>query len=87
VVTREDDPMPEGFEARAGARVPIGWIDVGVDPTTGRVWLGGDVLVPGYVRAALAEGEVDPAGVSLEGATLADLREAVRRASASGCGP
>ena len=85
-VTREDDPMPAGFVAGAGTRVPIGWIDVGADPTSRRVWLGGDVLIPSHVLAALAVGEVNPAGVPVEGATLADLREAVRRARATSPG-
>ena len=75
-VTREDDPMPPGFVARPGARVPIGWIDVGADPATGQVWIGGDVLVPSHVRAAIARGE-EPGDVPVEGATIADLRDAV----------
>ena len=78
-IAREDDPMPPGFAARPGARVPIGWIDVGVDPATGQVWLGGDVLVPAHVRAAIAGSEA-PGDVPVEGATLADLQDAVHRA-------
>ncbi len=75
-VTREDDPMPEGFTVARAKRVPIGWIDVGTDPATGRVWLGGDVLVPSHMLAAIALGDVEPADAPIEGATLADLCEA-----------
>jgi hypothetical protein len=78
-VTREDDPMPEGFVARPGERVPIGWIDVGVGPS-GEAWIGGDVLVPAYARTAMARGE-DLGDVPVDGATLADLRAAVRRSA------
>src|SRR5262249_45641571 len=74
-VTREDDPMPDGFVARPGARVPIGWIDAGIGPT-GEAWIGGDVLVPAYVRAQVAGGAAS-SGVPVEGASLADLVEAV----------
>lgn len=79
-VSCDDDPMPEGFVAGVGSRVPVGWIDVGVDPATGRVWLGGDVLVPGHVREAIAAGDGDLADVPVEGAKLHDLREAALRA-------
>jgi hypothetical protein len=80
-VGSEDDPMPAGFVTGPGARVPIGWIDTGVDPATGRVWLGGDALVPAHVREAIAKGdEAVPADAPLEGTQLADLREAVQRA-------
>ena len=58
--------------------VPIGWIDTGRDPATGRVWIGGDVLVPSHVRTAIAEGGVEPGEIPLEGASLDDLRDAVR---------
>jgi hypothetical protein len=78
-VTREDDPMPEGFEAVPGARVPIGWVDAGIGPA-GEVWIGGDVLVPAYVRAAIAAGGAKLGEVPIEGASLADLVEAVRQA-------
>ena len=78
-VTGEDDPMPAGFVAGLGVRVPIGWIDTGIEPATGRVWIGGDVLVPGHVRAAIADGGVEPGEIPLEGASLDDLRDAVRR--------
>jgi hypothetical protein len=75
-VMRADDPMPPGFVARPGLRVPIGWIDTGIDPATGRVWLGGDVLAPRYLYAEIAEGRERRGDVALDGATLADLRRA-----------
>lgn len=82
-VSRDDDPMPPGFEAGPGLRVPIGWIDTGTEPATGRVWLGGDVLAPAHVRAAIAEGRADVGEVPVDGATLADLYEAARRAKST----
>ena len=60
--------------------VPIGWIDTGIHPETQEVWLGGDVLVPSHVRAGVARGDLRPGDVPIEGATLADLYEAVRLA-------
>jgi hypothetical protein len=88
-VTGEDDPMPAGVEVRPGRRVPIGWIDVGIAPATGEAWVGGDVLVPGYVRAAVARDE-EVGEVAVDGATVADLRDTVRgalTAPASGTSP
>jgi hypothetical protein len=82
-VSREDDPMPPGFEVGPGAPVPIGWIDTGTDPATGGVWVGGDVLVPAHVRAEIAGGRTDLRDVPVEGASLADLEEAVHRARGS----
>jgi hypothetical protein len=78
-VTGDDDPMPGGFEVRPGTRVPIGWIDVSVAPSTGEVWVGGDVLVPAHARGAVARGE-EVGDVPVDGATLADLRGAARAA-------
>ncbi len=78
-----DAPMPRGFVAGPATAVPIGWLDTGIDPATGEVWLGGDALAASYVYVAVARGDL-PSGeaveVALEGASLADLHEAVRRA-------
>ena len=79
VVTRDDDPMPEGFVARPGVRVPIGWIDTGAESASGRVWIGGDVLAPAHVLRAIAEGAGAVGEVAVEGATVADLVAAARR--------
>jgi hypothetical protein len=83
-VAGDDDPMPAGFVAGPGARVPVGWIDTGIDPATGRVWLGGDVLVPAHVRQAVTDGDAVPAEVAVEGGRLADLHDAARRARPPG---
>jgi hypothetical protein len=72
-VTRDGDPMPEGFAAGPGMRVPIGWIDAGAERASGRVWLGGDVLVPAHVLRAIAEGVAPIGDVPVEGATMEDL--------------
>jgi hypothetical protein len=80
-VTEADDPLPPGFVPGPASRVPVGWIDTALDPLTRRLWLGGDVLVPTHVRAALAAGSLVPADVPLEGASLDDLRAAVARAA------
>jgi hypothetical protein len=65
-------------------RVPIGWIDLGAHPTTStstrRVWLGGDVLAPLHVLAAIAAEREIVGDVAIEGATLGDLKDAVRGA-------
>ncbi len=76
-VIHEDDPMPSGFVAGVGERVPIGWIDVGVGPS-GAVWIGGDVLVPAYARTAIARGD-ELGDVPVDGAMLADLHAAAGR--------
>jgi hypothetical protein len=78
-VDRDDDPMPDGFTRGPARRVPIGWIDTGVDRAHGRVWLGGDVLAPAWALANLAAGE--PIGdAPIDGAAVADLEAAVREA-------
>lgn len=76
IVTRADDPMPKGFVARPPVRVPIGWIDVGIESASGTAWLGGDVLAPAFVLRAIAAGVEDVGEVAVEGATVADLRGA-----------
>jgi hypothetical protein len=88
-ITRADDPMPEGFVAGPGVRVPIGWIDTGIG--SGRVWLGGDVLVPGFALRAIPEGAGEPQrsppiAIAVDGATLADLTAAAQLTSAWGSG-
>jgi hypothetical protein len=80
-VTRVDDPMPEGFTPRQGLRVPIGWIDTGYDEASRRVWVGGDVLAPVHVFAAIADGQEPEGDGPIEGATLDDLRAAVSASS------
>jgi hypothetical protein len=80
-VTREHDPMPEGFTPRPGLRVPIGWIDAGYDEASQRAWIGGDVLAPVHVFAALADGKEPEGDGPIEGATLEDLRAAVSASS------
>jgi hypothetical protein len=82
-VTREDDPMPEGLAVGPGVPVPVGWIDTGVDRASGRVWIGGDVLVASFARDAVAAGAaIDADEVAVEGATLGDLAAAARTAAA-----
>jgi hypothetical protein len=73
--------MPEGFVARPGARVPIGFIDIGYDEANRRAWIGGDVLAPLHVLAAIADGKDPEREVSIEGATIGDLRAAVSASS------
>jgi hypothetical protein len=80
-VIRVHDPMPEGFTPRPGLRVPIGWIDAGYDEASRRAWIGGDVLAPVHVFAAIADGEEPEGGGPIEGATLDDLRAAVSASS------
>jgi hypothetical protein len=78
-VTDASSPMPSGFVDGPGMAVPIGWIDTGIHPATRAVWLGGDVLVPAGVRRDVANGDRPAGETSVEGASLADLYEAVRR--------
>jgi hypothetical protein len=80
-VTRTHDPMPEGFTPRPGLRVPIGWIDTGYDEASRRAWIGGDVLAPVHMFAAIAEGKEPEGDGPIEGATLDDLRAAVTASS------
>lgn len=79
-ITSEDDPMPPGFTAGPARRVPIGLVETGIERGSGRVWLGGDVLVPSHVRASLAAGEALSREVPIDGASLDDLVAAVRAA-------
>jgi hypothetical protein len=83
-LTDARSPMPPGFVAGPGMRVPIGWLDTGLHPATGEVWLGGDVLAPAYVYRSVALGDLEPGEVALDGASLADLHQAVRPARAAG---
>lgn len=82
-VTGADDPLPSGFTVGPRRRVPIGWIDTGFDPRSGRAWLGGDVLAPAHVLRAVAAGEALSREAPIEGATLADLVEAARALGAT----
>jgi hypothetical protein len=82
-LTSESSPMPPGFVAGPGIPVPIGWIDTGIHPTTREAWLGGDALVPAYVYRGVARGDLKPGEVPMEGASLADLHEAVRAVRAT----
>jgi hypothetical protein len=75
-------PLMERLVPGPGLRVPIGWLDTGINPATGEVWLGGDALVSAHVCLGIARGDPDPGEVALEGASIADLHEAVRRARA-----
>ena len=59
--------------------------DLYVDPATGQVWLGGDVLVPSYVREAIARGDAIPPSAPLEGARPADLQDAAQRVRSLSC--
>jgi hypothetical protein len=75
------DPIPAGFEIGPTIEVPIGWLDTAVDRASGRVWLGGDVLAPRHLLAAIAEGmPVDRAQSAVEGAKVEDLVAAVEAA-------
>ena len=76
-------PSTSSLVPGPGLRVPIGWLDTGIDPATGDVWLGGDALVPAYVYRGVALGEELAAEVAVEGASLADLHDAVRRVRAT----
>jgi hypothetical protein len=76
-VTTMNDPMSPGFEPGPSRAVPIGWLETGVD-ASGSVWLGGDALAPAHVYAAIADGRDPGPHAFVEGATLEDLREAVR---------
>jgi hypothetical protein len=57
--------------------VPIGWIDTGVEPTSRRAWLGGDVLAPGLLYEELAAGRTISSDVPVDGATVEDLVRAI----------
>jgi hypothetical protein len=78
-LTSPGDPMPEGFVAGPSVAVPIGVLDTGHD-AAGRVWLGGDALAPSHLYRSIAEGLAASPDVAIDGATVADLREATRLA-------
>jgi hypothetical protein len=79
LIVHPDDPVPPGLELGPVVRVPIGWLDTAFDRATGRAWLGGDVLAPTAVLAAIAAGDTPAAlDAPIEGATLADLARAAR---------
>jgi len=82
-VRRRDDPMPEGFTAGPRRRVPIGWIDTGVDRAGGRVWVGGDVLAPRWALDVIAAGATEVDEAPMEGASVADLVEGAIAARAA----
>lgn len=79
-IERDDDPLPEGFLRGPVRRVPIGWIDTAVHPVTLRVWVGGDMMAPEYLRRAISEGDREIENAPIEGASIADLLEAARPA-------
>lgn len=87
-VTDALDPLPAGARPGPLVKVPIGWVEAAVDPATGRVWLGGDVLAPRFVIQAIAaaaggEMEAFPPWIQaapIEGAALPDLVGAARAA-------
>jgi len=90
-VIRPDDPLPLGHTVGPRARVPIGWLDTAVDPLSGEVWLGGDLLAPVFavqvIAAAVSRGAEQAIGVGaapLEGAAVGDLVAAAQDARA-GC--
>jgi hypothetical protein len=70
------DPLPERFVSRTLERVPIGYVETAVSQDEpSRKWLGGDVLMPRWVYADLAEG-VDREkllSVPIDGATMDDM--------------
>jgi lipoate-protein ligase A len=82
------DPVPEGLVVGSPVPVPIGWVEAAAEafgrPEGQRLWVGGDVLAPRWAlegiaaRARNAAGEGDALGdIALEGATIADLLQAV----------
>ncbi len=82
------DPVPEGLALGSPVPVPIGWIEAAAEPfgrpEGQRLWVGGDVLAPRWAleriaaRVRNAAGEGDALGdIALEGATVADLLQAV----------
>ena len=89
-ITDPLDPLPAGLTPAPPLRVPIGWIEAAASaPEAGepqRAWLGGDILAPRWLLADLARAEfstLENGGGSdppLEGASLNDLREAIRQA-------
>jgi hypothetical protein len=81
------DPVPAAMTPAPPLRAPIGWIDAAAPEGTGarEAWLGGDVLAPRWLLANLARDplltiENGAPAIPLEGATIADLREAIRQA-------
>jgi hypothetical protein len=83
LVTDLMDPWSRGYEPRALVRVPIGYLELGVDSSTRR--LGGDVLAPRWlygdvVVSAARDKLVD---VPIEGASLDDMLRMVDEAAAS----
>jgi hypothetical protein len=82
------DPVPEGLVLGSPVPVPIGWVEAAAEPfgqpKGQRLWVGGDMLAPRWAlervaaRARNAVGEGDALGdIALEGATIADLLQAV----------
>lgn len=93
-VTDPDDPLPAGFRAGPMAKVPIGWVETAFHPTSGRVWLGGDVLAPAFALHALAAAaeraeraerdqrdEAPGTAPPIDGARVGDLAAAARAAA------
>ena len=77
-----------GFAFAEPLRVPIGWVDAAAHPATAELWLGGDVLCATFAARSIAEAVAGGAKaapwqdgeVPVDGATVADLIEAARRA-------
>ena len=78
-------PTPSGLTLAAPRRAPIGWIDAAADPTSGRLWLGGDALVASFALGALADALTrgalpTPGDAPIDGATWDDFVAAGRAA-------
>jgi hypothetical protein len=88
----DDEPAPRGALFAPPLRVPIGWLDAALVPSTGELWLGGDLLCASHalraIGEAVARGEASapfPEGqFPLEGCTLADLVAAAQSAARLG---
>jgi hypothetical protein len=86
MVSNPLDPVPPNLTLSAPERVPVGWIEAAA-ASSGGAWVGGDVLAPAWLFDAIARSEAageppDPGleDAPIEGATLGDLRAAVRQA-------
>jgi hypothetical protein len=85
IVDDARDPIPPGLASVAPRPCPIGWIDAAVGAAG--VWLGGDGLVPAFVRARVADAASrrlsrDVGAAPLDGLTLDDLASAAEAALA-----
>jgi hypothetical protein len=87
-ITDPRDPVPPGLALTERKRAPIGWIDAAADVATGRLWLGGDLLVASFavreLALAVARGEAFTASEApIDGASWSDLDAAARAALAA----